>query len=214
MQSLKSRFTYLRDSYNQKLGMSKTLNMRLKTHMSELQEVDTKIDFIDKCVNVFQALSEVKKEEIKQKIEALVTKGLRTIFERNDYRFELQMETKRGVMNAKPMLYTKFNDKEFGSDIIDSHGGGIVDVTSFLLQIITLLAFSYKLEKILICDEPFKHVSREYLSNVAEFISYLNEISGIQIIMVTHKQEFLDCANKKFEVKLNKDQETIIKELK
>ena len=94
-------------------------------------------------------------------------------------------------------------DKEFSTDIIDGHGGGVVDVTAFILQVIVLLALSNKLEKVIIADEAFKHVSQEYLSNVAQFMQYLNEITGIQIIMVTHKSEFLDVADKKYEVRLN-----------
>ena len=171
-------------------------------------------NIVNQCLDVFQLLSELKKKQVKIKIEALVTKGLQTIFERDDYEFEIVMQQKRGVMTAKPMLHSKFKGRDFSSEVMDGHGGGIVNVISFILQVIVLLSIRPKLERIIVADEPFENVSKEYLNNVADFIKYLADISGMQIILVTHKDEFLDVADKKFKVSLNKRGVSIIKVLK
>lgn|SRR3990167_924727 len=210
---IKERFQNIEKRFYKLKGVKNSLEKIISDYEKQIAEVKLKEVDIEKCLKVLQTLIEMKKEKIKNRIENLVTKGLRTIFEREDYRFEIEMELKRGSMSARPILYSRFGNKEFSTDIIDGHGGGVVDVTAFILQVIVLLALSNKLEKVIIADEAFKHVSQEYLSNVAQFMQYLNEITGIQIIMVTHKSEFLDVADKKYEVRLNDKQETIIKEL-
>lgn len=211
---LKNRCLELEKNYYKMKGSKESLEKSVENNEKEKKDLEKRVLFYDKCLRVFQTLAEIKKEEIKKKIESLVTKGLRTIFERSDYRFEIQMELKRGVMTAKPIMYSKFNGEEFSSEITDGHGGGLVNVVSFLLQVIVLLSFSSKIEKVIFADEPFKNVSREYLSNTSEFVSYLSKISGIQFVLITHKTEFEECADKVFKVSLNKDKETIIKEKK
>ena len=195
-------------------GRKIALKKELISYKKRKEQLKGNVKFIGNCIEVFQLLSELKKKQVKKKIEGLVTKGLRTIFEREDYRFEILMEQKRGVMTAKPLLYSRFGKDEFASEIMDAHGGGLVNVISFILQVIVLLSVKPRLERVMIVDEPFENVSKEYLSNVAEFLKYLNEITGMQFIMITHKPEFLDVADKKFEVRLNKNKESIIRELK
>jgi len=210
--NISDRMRTLRDTMFTLKGRIENIEGSLIEHKKQRHTLLNEELLHDQCVKVFQTLVELKKEEIKVKIESLVTKGLRTIFNRPDFRFELIMEIKRGVMSAKPVLHSNFNDDAFASDIIDSHGGGIVDVTAFLLQVVTLLAFK-KITRLMVCDEPFRNVSRDYLENVAEFLTYLCDISGMQIIMVTHKPEFKEHANKVFQVELNAKKESVITEL-
>jgi DNA repair exonuclease SbcCD ATPase subunit len=195
-------------------GKRQGLESIIDNNRTEIEKLDEIVVDLDKCAKVFQYLIESKKEEVKRKIESLVTQGLQTIFERDDYRFTINMEVKRNVMTATPIVFSKFQGEDFGVDPMDGRGGGLCDVISFLLQIIVLLAFSSKFERILICDETFKHVSRQFLPNVAEFLTYLNEKTGIQMILVTHQNELADVAEKHFEVRLNSNGETIIKEMK
>lgn len=211
---LKTKLSDLDRQYFLLEGNRQGLESILNNNRSEISQLDTVIIDLEKCAKVFQVLIESKKEEIKKKLESLVTQGLQTIFERDDYRFAINMEIKRNVMTASPMVYSRFQGEDFGVDPMDGRGGGLCDVISFLLQVIVLLAFSNKFEKILICDETFKHVSRQFLPNIAEFLTYLNEKTGIQMILVTHQHELADVAEKRFEVRLNQYGETVIKENK
>jgi chromosome segregation ATPase len=212
--TIDSRIRNIEKEFYRMQGRKLALKKEITSHRDRKDKLKRKVRFANDCVQVFQLLAELKKKQVKKKIEGLVTKGLRTIFERNDYRFEIQMEQKRGVMSAKPLLYSRFGKEEFPTDIMEGHGGGLVNVVSFILQVIVLLSIRPPLERIMIVDEPFENVSKEYLSNVAEFLRYLSDLTGMQFIMITHKPEFLDVANKKFEVRLNRKQESIIKELK
>lgn len=211
---LKKKHSDLEQKYFLLEGKRQGLQSALKNNRSEISSLTDTIADLESCAKVFAVLIESKKEEVKKKMESLVTRGLQTIFERDDYRFSINMEIKRNVMTAAPMVYSKFQGEDFGVDPMDGRGGGLCDVISFLLQVIVLMAFSNKFEKILICDESFKHVSRQFLPNVAEFLTYLHEKTGIQMILVTHQPELADVADKHFEVRLNSDCETLIKEVK
>jgi len=210
---LKTKFSSIKDQYHILEGKRQALASTFEKSQAEIVELDDMLVELDKCLNVFEVLISSKKEEIKRRIESLVTQGLQTIFERPDYKFSIGMEIKRGVMTASPMVHSLFQGEEFIGEPIESHGGGLCDVISFLLQVIVLLAFGQKLERILICDEVFKHVSRQFLPNVSEFLTYLTEKTGLQLILVTHQQELMNVADKCFEVRLNQKNETVIKEI-
>lgn len=192
---------------------------RVSNLWDKIETLKVKMAFLEKCASVVQAISEAKKQEIAEKVEKLVTTGLRAIFEREDYRFAIEMELKRGAMTAKPVLYSAFGEEGSGktmpADIMEGHGGGVVDVVAFILQIVVLLALAkdMRLAKVIVADEPFKCVSREYLLNVAEFLRRLNQSTGIQFVMVTHKPEFLEVAQGRFDVSLNAKGETHIRSL-
>ena len=99
------------------------------------------------------------------------------------------------------------------TSILDAHGGGVVNVAAFVLQVIVLALTKPKLAKVMMLDESFRNVSREYLSRVAELLKKLNKITGIQFILVTHKHELAEDADKIFEVKKDENGKTIIKEI-
>ena len=210
---LATRFSSLKDAYHVSDGKRQGLQSIINNTTAEIYQLEDMLCELDKCLNVFSVLIESKKEEIKNRIESLITKGLQTIFERSDYRFSINMEIKRGVMTASPMVHSLFQGEEFATDPMDGRGGGLCDVIAFLLQVIVLLSFGNKFERVLVCDEVFKHVSRQYLPNIAEFLTYLTEKTGLQIIMVTHQDEITQCADKVFNVRLDPKGQTLIKEL-
>lgn len=211
--SLKIQFSNLQKKFYEVNAKRNVLCDMIFKCENEILVVENDINVLQKCMKVMQTLIEIKKEEVKSKIESLVTRGLRTIFERDDYRFSIEMEIKRNVMNAHPIVYSNFQGKEFGADVIDGHGGGLCDVISFILQVIVLLSFSHKYEKIIIADEMFKHVARQHLPNVAEFLTYLTTLTNMQMIFITHQEELTECADKVFNVSLNEKCESVIKDV-
>lgn len=74
-------------------------------------------------------------------------------------------------------------------------GGGVIDTCAFALRMAL-----WKLEDtapVIIIDEPFKLVSKGYLSEVSSMLDEIQKEFKIQMIIVTHHNE-LECGNKKF----------------
>lgn len=128
-------------------------------------------------------------------VEDLVGRGLTAIFEQY-FQFKIKISTKRGNLNYD--MYLLEDGKE--CDIMNSYGGGIVDIISILMRIVTILVVTPPLKRILILDESLKHLSRDYIDNAAEFLRNLGKDLGFTIIMVSHDHTFMDHADKIIEV--------------
>ena len=76
--------------------------------------------------------------------------------------------------------------KTFTYDIVDARGGGVVDIVSLALRISFIMLYENNLANIIVLDEPCKHVSEDYIHNVANFINEISEEYNKQIIMISH----------------------------
>jgi len=158
---------------------------------SEIGSLENEIGLLDKVSSLFKHLLDSLLEEKKQEIQKLVTYGLKTVFTDQDLRFHINIEPKYNT------IYTNFKTEQVGvaeGDVLDSFGGGVVNIESFLLRIITL--FQTKLTPFLFLDETFSHVSGEYVENTSALLSNVCEQLGLTIALITHKEDMLNNADK------------------
>ena len=94
--------------------------------------------------------------------------------------------------------------------IIDFVGEGLVDVLSFALRVSILLLGRHP--KVLILDEPFRFLNKARHAAAGELISRLSRDLGIQFIIVTHSDDLMEGADKVFDVKLQKNGISIVRE--
>jgi DNA repair exonuclease SbcCD ATPase subunit len=92
--------------------------------------------------------------------------------------FTLKMVTRRNQLEADIMV-------DGMDDILNSNAGGVANIVAFAMRFV-LWSFSPKKRNVIILDEPFKDLSKEYQHNVAEMVSALAKKTGAQIIMVSH----------------------------
>lgn len=154
-----------------------------------------RVDLSTKAIEVLQAASETRRQELKDRVETLVTRGLRAVFNRSDLEFYFKIDHRRDVMSVTPALRSMCRGKILETNIVEGHGGGVADVISFILRVIVLTLSRPKLAPLLILDEPFRHVSLEYLKGCASLMKELSKTAGVQFIIVTHKPELLDAAD-------------------
>jgi len=158
---------------------------------AEILTLSEEIALLDKVSSLFKHLLDNLLEEKKQEIQKLVTYGLKTVFSDQDLRFHINIEPKYNT------IYTNFKTEQVGvakGDVLDSFGGGVVNIESFLLRIITL--FQTKLTPFLFLDETFSHVSGEYVENTSALLSSICEQLGLTITLITHKEDMLNNADK------------------
>jgi hypothetical protein len=144
---------------------------------------------------ILQAAIEARRQELRDRVEILVTRGLRAIFGRADMEFFFHAHVRGGVVGIFPALRSKFRDREIEVGIVEGHGGGVADAISFLLRVVVLSLATPRLAPVLFLDEPFRHVSLEYLRGCATLLRELNKSAGIQFVLVTHKPDLLDAAD-------------------
>lgn len=157
------------------------------------------------------AVSDSQRQVIRARLEQLVTLALQGVF-RNDMRFMLDTQISRGAVSCTPKVgYLNerskktipadyLNEQDFDWYPLDEVGGGVVDVVAFAFRVSILSMYRPKRRQLLIMDEPFKHVSDNYLPNVAEVVRQLAHSCGIQFVIVSHEQELAGAADKVIEI--------------
>lgn len=178
---LKNRINFLK-------GQRNTLSSQLKDKKDEYQELNSKVSLDSQCVEIFKNLGETVQKRVIKDIEEFVSRIYQYVFQTSDS-FRIKYEIKRSVPN---MEFVVVNKQGIEFDPIDSLGGGTVDVLSFALRLIGLLLIRPKMRQVLILDEPFKHLSVFYRPRMMEILNLLCKERGVQIIMTTHQQEFMN----------------------
>jgi DNA repair exonuclease SbcCD ATPase subunit len=131
---------------------------------------------------ILQSVAKAVQQKVHERISRLVSDCLKTCF---PYRFEILFEEKRGKTEARMVF---FDEEENEIDPLTAAAGGAVDLASFALRLTCLILQRPKKRRLLILDEPFKHLSKDRHELVGRLIEKLSEELGVQVVMVTHSE--------------------------
>lgn len=166
-------------------GRSDKLKEQLESNNSSVIKINLELDLLSKVSILFQKTSEFAREQAKSQIESLVTKCLQFVFD-SDIKFLIEIEELRGKANAEFYVVNEVEDILIKTKPELSRGGGVVDIVSLALRIAFLQIHKPRIQGPLILDEPAKHVSEEFVFNVADFLKQTSELFNRQIIMVIY----------------------------
>lgn len=133
-----------------------------------------------------QEVAERVQHDAHEFVANIVTDCLATVFGPDAYRLRIDTKKARGKTEAELVLV---RDGVETDDALSSVGGGVVDVVSFALRAAAVILSSPAKRKLLVLDEPFKHLAADKTEAVAQMLKDIVEELGVQIIMVTHSQE-------------------------
>lgn len=199
---LDERIKELNNFIARESGKEEKICEQINESKEELTLLSDNLELLDKVVILYQITSEFAREQAKVQIETLVTKCLQFIFESN-IEFLIEIEELRNKANAEFYVITESEDTIIKTQPELSRGGGVVDIVSLALRIAFLQIHKPKIQGPLILDEPAKHVSDEYIFNVADFLKQTSEMFNRQIIMVTHNQHLSAISNYSYRVELD-----------
>jgi DNA repair ATPase RecN len=199
--------TKLRDAYGRRAVRQAALD-RVAKLMSIRDEIDRAVVTNDQAKLVIQAIEQHQHEQLKQRVEGVVSFALKTIFER-DLRLEVEFDTRGNQTEAKFKLR---DERDNLVSLKDAHGGGLLVVATFVLRVVVLMSIRPQLRPFLVVDEPFVHVSEEYRDKLVAFIRSLAESSGLQFLIVTHLPELAQIGDRRYRFAL-KDGVTQVTEL-
>lgn len=192
--ALEAKAGLLRNNLEQAKGKRDLLVLQREQKDGDLQEVISNLSTWEQVQLLLSKSSEFAREQLKQKIEETVTAALRSIFEDSGISFNIEL-TPGANPAASWQVISSYKDFEVAANPEDARGGGVTDVVSLALRLALLELARPKHEGPVILDEPGKMISREYLLNVAAFLSKYGEKTGRQIIMVTHHGILADAAD-------------------
>jgi DNA repair exonuclease SbcCD ATPase subunit len=151
-----------------------------------LREARGQEEVIRQAQALVQEVAEGVQAQAHAQIAGVVSRCLKTVFGEDAYEFRIVFERKRGRTEARLCLVRG------GQEInpTEAAGGGVVDVASFALRLACLVLVRPLKRKLLVLDEPFKHLSREYRPAVAELVLLLARELGVQFLIVSHARDF------------------------
>lgn len=161
------------------------------------------------CQDAAQAflrlLAEHQQEVIRQKIEMLVTYGLKTVFD-EDIQFRVTLDARK---NQIYMGFAIEDDEGRQVPLMDGEAGGVVALTALLLRIVLLLMTRPRLNPLLILDEPLTQLSVSYREPAAQLILRLVDKGLLRVLAVTHDPVLAAVADTRYRFTL-RDGKTIV----
>ncbi len=168
----------------------------------ESEEADGKLTMHARLL--LEQYSEVEQEQLKLKVEALVSRGLETIFG-GSYAFRIEMK----VLRKQAALEFTIVKDLVERDPLDAHGGGLVNVIALVLRL-TIVALTPGLSRTVVLDEPFAQLSSGYLEGMGVFIRELVDATDMQLIIVSHEAEIADVADAAYRLYRGDDGELMV----
>jgi hypothetical protein len=131
---------------------------------------------------LIQEVAKQVQEEAHAQIGGLVTRALNAVFGESAYTFEIKFERKRGKTEARLVFVRDGQEVE----PLGGAGGGCIQVASFALQVSCLILQIPPVRRLLVADEKFSMVSKEYRPRLCALIEALAEELDFQFIFTTH----------------------------
>ncbi len=208
---LKGYLDLLKQYYAKESGKREKIIEQLKENNEKIASIEKQQELLEKVNILLQKTSQFAREQAKVQVENLVTNCLEYIFE-NNTQFKIEINEAYKKQNAEFYVITNVDGEEIKTKPTESRGGGVVDIVSLALRISFLQIHRPFIEGPLILDEPAKHVSEEYIFNVANFLKRTSEMFNRQIIMVTHNNHLSAIGTNAYKVEL-KGTESIVEKL-
>ena len=187
----------IKELYQQSKGMKIQIEKDLESNKLLLQKTNERMKRLEDAQTFLQKVAQETQEHLKFKIEDIVNLALETCFP-NEYTFRLNFNISRGKTEAELVFLSQSSDRPI--DPMNASGGGVVDIACFALRIASYV-LEQGIDNVIVLDEPMKFVSKDLLDSAGEILKVLSTKLGLQIIMVTHENKFIDIADKVFEVK-------------
>jgi len=198
IQGAKRKLNTLKEKYNQDIGKRDSLTQELQESQAELESLQEYTLVLEQTNVLMQKLAEHQRRRVCQQIEELGTYALQHVF---GSKFRMELVLKDG---AKPEIEIYVISIEKGVEVKntpkDSRGGGIVDIVSLALKIVILEIYEPKIDGPIILDEPGKHVSREHIEPLANFLLWVSSKFDRQIILITHNPYLAEIADRRIRV--------------
>ncbi len=156
--------------------------------LAELEkEKDDILGILDLRVKAIEYVERVASEErldVKERIEELITSCLHEVYD-DSYSIEFCYGMRASRTSVEITLVRRCPDGLVVQRDIDGFGGGVADSISLPLKVVVLLNDD-SIAKVLIADEPGKHLDQGRVEKFAKFLKVISNRLGIQIIMSSH----------------------------
>lgn len=202
LQSMKRTLDSLKEkdiSLRQKIAESHLRISSLKQRIS-MEEKSTQD--LNQVTVLLTAAAITARDNAKGHFEKIITDALQFVTQNPDYKFVIQEKNSKTKASYEFFIESTVNGIKCLQKPEDANGGGFVDIISVAAKYAYLEIFSDpKIQSAtMLCDEPGKMISADMSVKFAEYLKFLGNHYGRQIIMVTHNENIANVADKTFSV--------------
>jgi hypothetical protein len=153
---------------------------------------------------VIQIVAKATQERLRFHISELASVAMAAVFP-DPYQIEIEFVQRRNTVEAD-LFFVRGGNRY---DPMDSTGYGTVDVASFALRMAEWSILQPRPRKLLVLDEPFKHIKGEEANARAiQMVAQLSRKLGVQVLMVSDERAsraaVMEGADRVFEVAMRK----------
>lgn len=195
------RLRQLGQALDRDVGEARTIAVAGKALQEEIASRRANITRLERVGAALSTVGEARQETLQARIETLVTQGLQTIFG-DELTFHVIAAIERNTPTISFEVRSRIGDQVVATDVMDARGGGLAAIVGFLLRLVVLLLSKGKGETVLVQDETFSFVSAEYRPKLAAFLRQLADKTGVQVLLVTHSDEFAAEADVRYRFQL------------
>lgn len=194
---IKKQFKKVSDARQEAIGRVKLLNEQKTEIEKSLEESKNGYKVQEEVLDVLRTYSSLKEQVLREKVDKVVTKGLRIIFGER-YKSKMEFGISRGQAVINPKVVSEVDGEELITSVEGARGGGLVNVVSVLYQVLVLSLVRPKQRQVLFLDEPFRNLSECYLETTGNFLRQLCEKVDMQIVLITHRPVLTEMADRKY----------------
>jgi DNA repair exonuclease SbcCD ATPase subunit len=194
----------LRKQLEQKKGSKNQISKNLISAQSVEENLISEIKDTEIAQSIIILMAQKTQSELEYRLSEIVSLALAAVFE-DPYKLKVNFVIQRGKTEC--ILLFKRNEELF--DPLFSSGGGAVDIAAMALRVAIWSLTQPKTRNVLILDEPFRFLSKEYQSKASIMLKELSKKLSLQIIMVSHSEYLIDGADKVFRIHIKNGQSFI-----
>ncbi len=181
----RSEIDQLEVDLRQKQGELDHATRTLAEEEERLVREKARLADVEEALSILQNLATTIQNKVHGQIASIVSRCLAAVFD-DPYEFRIHFSRTRG-RSAATMVLVGLDGVEI--DPLTATGGGVVDVVSFALRLASLLLTKPARRRLLIMDEPFRFVSKEYRGRIVALLETLAHELQVQFLIVTHMDE-------------------------
>ena len=183
---------------------------RVSRLQGEIAALTDSSGVLERAQMVLSSIGETEQDRVRIVVESLVTRGLQAVFDPS-LSFHLETTVSGKTVSTGFLVRSTFPDgTSVTTPVVEARGGGLAATVGFLLRLVMLLLSPESERRLLVLDETFAFVSKEYVGRVAEFLKEICQQTGLQIVLVTHQDEFLDSGGACYRFSLGADGVTYV----
>jgi hypothetical protein len=148
-------------------------------------------ELLNHVVALLAAAQEMWRGGFQAAVGQVVSPGLTGVFGE-----ELELLVEMGVQADLPVARFSVKDgRGLETDIMEARGGGLVNITSFLLRVLLLLSARPALRRLLVLDETLSNLSADFLPQAGALLRHICEEGKFQLVLVTHREALADAGD-------------------